>query len=456
MKKNSFRILILTLCLALNSHLQAQIPQGINYQAVARDAQGEILTNAELEVRFIIFTVFEETSLVEVYQETHTTTTNDYGLFTLVIGAKTGEGSIFEDIDWSSPQYLLKVEIDAGDGFIDLGITPFQSVPYAFLAESVNYNSGNPLIIKGEFTFDGLDAPVILSNVSEKGSGIKILEAQSGISVDNARLYGVEVKNSDLHGLRVTNASQDGLFILEAGGDGIEVRKAGENGLEIDEAEQNGVFVENAGRDGVYVENANNYGGYFIGENSGVHAMNTRDNGADLVLGGNIGRLTSDPEVNTSDLFIEANRNVKLRLDQGKLANGVFEVQDEDGIPILQLFEETGELLITGPLTELSDVNQKINTSSIDAKAILARLMKVPIYHWAYRDSPEVPHIGPMAQDFFAAFHLGKNDTSISTIDRDGVALAAIQGLYKLIQEKDMEISKLARRLSQLEGSPGN
>ena len=59
-------------------------------------------------------------------------------------------------------------------------------------------------------------------------------------------------------------------------------------------------------------------------------------------------------------------------------------------------------------------------------------------------------HIGPMAQDFYAAFGVGGDDTSISTVDADGVSLAAIQGLYQMIQEKDQRISQLENEVTQL------
>ncbi len=53
--------------------------------------------------------------------------------------------------------------------------------------------------------------------------------------------------------------------------------------------------------------------------------------------------------------------------------------------------------------------------------------------------------MGPTAQDFYAAFDLGRDDTSISTVDEGGVALAAIQGLYKVVQEQERELTELRR-----------
>jgi hypothetical protein len=61
--------------------------------------------------------------------------------------------------------------------------------------------------------------------------------------------------------------------------------------------------------------------------------------------------------------------------------------------------------------------------------------------------------MGPTAQDFSAAFGLGDSDTSIGTVDAEGVALAAIQGLYQIVQEKDAEIQNLKHVLSEVEAS---
>ncbi len=67
---------------------------------------------------------------------------------------------------------------------------------------------------------------------------------------------------------------------------------------------------------------------------------------------------------------------------------------------------------------------------------------------WNYRWEPDdkVPHIGPMAQDFLGAFCAGRDDKRIGTLDSDGVALAAIQGLYEMKQEKkDAKIATFER-----------
>ena len=88
----------------------------------------------------------------------------------------------------------------------------------------------------------------------------------------------------------------------------------------------------------------------------------------------------------------------------------------------------------------------------VDGREILERLRYLPIAIWNYKAQDEsIRHIGPMAQDFFAAFGVGEKETMITTLDADGVSLAAIQGLYEMVKEKDAEIQVLQARLARLE-----
>jgi hypothetical protein len=90
-----------------------------------------------------------------------------------------------------------------------------------------------------------------------------------------------------------------------------------------------------------------------------------------------------------------------------------------------------------------SDRNLKENVVRIDAGSVLERVSTLPMSTWNYKANPDVRHIGPMAQDFHAAFGLGEDETSIHTIDATGVALASIQGLYHLTQDQAAHIEIL-------------
>ena len=100
-----------------------------------------------------------------------------------------------------------------------------------------------------------------------------------------------------------------------------------------------------------------------------------------------------------------------------------------------------------------SDRNLKRNLAQLDGKRVLAKLAAMPLYEWQPKDGPNADdrHIGPMAQDFYATFGLGHTDKAIGFQDVDGVALAAIQGLHQLVQEKDAQIAALTNRVTELE-----
>jgi hypothetical protein len=85
----------------------------------------------------------------------------------------------------------------------------------------------------------------------------------------------------------------------------------------------------------------------------------------------------------------------------------------------------------------VSDRRAKTAFAPIDTLAVLARVLELPLSEWSYKTDTAVRHIGPTAQDFHAAFGLGSDDTTIATIDADGVALAAIQGLNARLEAEN-------------------
>ncbi len=126
-------LLTLLLVVALAPAFAQAPPQGINYQAVARNASGAEMANSALTVRIGIYTDAAATN--QVYEETHAVTTNAFGLFNTVIGQGTQtSAAAFNAISWATSAYYLKVEIDGGSGFTDMGTTQLMSVPYALYA----------------------------------------------------------------------------------------------------------------------------------------------------------------------------------------------------------------------------------------------------------------------------------------------------------------------------------
>jgi len=107
----------------------------------------------------------------------------------------------------------------------------------------------------------------------------------------------------------------------------------------------------------------------------------------------------------------------------------------------------------------ISDQNAKKNFTAVSGAEILNKLAAVPVEKWNYRweANTSTPHIGPMAQAFKAAFYPGCDDKSITTLEFDGVELAAIQGLNEKVdsgrQATETQIQKLTAENAQLKQS---
>ncbi len=98
----------------------------------------------------------------------------------------------------------------------------------------------------------------------------------------------------------------------------------------------------------------------------------------------------------------------------------------------------------SGSWSMLSDRNHKDHLVEVDSAAVLEQLEHLPVYSWNYTSQAEdIRHLGPTSQDFRKAFGIGEEDTHISMIDADGVALSAIKGLIAELREKEGQIDKL-------------
>jgi len=122
------------------------------------------------------------------------------------------------------------------------------------------------------------------------------------------------------------------------------------------------------------------------------------------------------------------------------LQKNEFAVRAGGGVRFVTAIDDAGKPLSgvrlspgSGSWETLSDANFKSGFAQVDENRILQRLMAMPIKTWSYKgQEPSVRHIGPTAQDFHAAFGLGQGGHYISSVDADGVALAAIQELYRM------------------------
>lgn len=159
---------------------------------------------------------------------------------------------------------------------------------------------------------------------------------------------------------------------------------------------------------------------------------------------GNVGLGTASP---SAQLHIEGIDNVTPMV-----------VRNFSDKVILEL-DANGNLTLAGALTEASDVNVKENFTAVNNQDVLSRIANLSISTWNYiADGDELRHMGPMAQDFYAHFGLGADDTHIAPLDVDGVILAGMQELIEQteaqaarIQQLEQENEDLEQRLADLE-----
>jgi hypothetical protein len=156
----------------------------------------------------------------------------------------------------------------------------------------------------------------------------------------------------------------------------------------------------------------------------------------------------------TGDLILGANGNDQLHITQG----GMVGVGTSSPATTLDV---KGEITCVA-INITSDRNAKDHFQPVNAREVLEKVTQLPITKWEYKTQSGATHMGPMAQDFHAAFSLGHDERHITTVDEDGVALAAIQGLNAKLEEKlaekESELSRiqaenqsLAERLARIE-----
>ena len=165
----------------------AQVPQGVGYQGVATDANGIELVNQAISIRASVLSG-SATGTIE-WEETHATSTDTFGLFTLTIGQGTnttnGLQTSFADISWGTNTYFLKIEMDVtgGSNYSNMGTNQMMSVPYALFAESANINYDSiSFFLSGDSTF--------INSIGGGGCDIKFPDGLVGDIVNIDLLQG--------------------------------------------------------------------------------------------------------------------------------------------------------------------------------------------------------------------------------------------------------------------------
>lgn len=166
----------------------------------------------------------------------------------------------------------------------------------------------------------------------------------------------------------------------------------------------------------------------------------TRVHGGDVVVDGSRGFQSS-----SGPLFVMGHGGLYLNAFEG---NGDVYVGGWYG--------SKGNLNVNGNVTVVSlsltcDQNAKQNFKDVDSEDVLDRVLKMPIYTWAYKESPQITHMNTTSQVFRKLFpELGEDDTHIAAVDMGGVTLAAVQGLAKKIERLEQENATLKASMASL------
>jgi hypothetical protein len=232
--------------------------------------------------------------------------------------------------------------------------------------------------------------------------------------------------------------------------------------------------------------NTTTFTGKFAGDGSGLtglNAANLTGTVADAALSANVSKLGSsiDSSEITDGTIVDADISPSAAIADAKLATistagKVADTALSTNVALLNRSPQTfsgatniftgrvgigtnapqqalhvvGNILASGTVTGSSDRNVKRDFAPVDSRAVLEKVAALPISTWAYIADDGIRHLGPMAQDFHNAFNVGLNDKTISMVDADGVALAAIQGLNQKVEREASLRQKLETENAQL------
>lgn len=142
--------ILLVAFLLIISFCEAQTPQTISYQGVARDSNGTVLASRTVQIKLSIHSVSENG--IVVFSEKHLVTTSNLGLFNILIGNGTPVISFLSAVDWGNGAKFLQVELDplGGDNFANMGTIQLNSVPYALYAGTSN----STIVKKAKIVFE--------------------------------------------------------------------------------------------------------------------------------------------------------------------------------------------------------------------------------------------------------------------------------------------------------------
>ncbi len=323
------RFVSLTIILFTSLSLFSQIPQAFKYQAVARDASGNLITGQTISVIASIVKTYPGGTTI--YSEYHSKSTNQFGLFNINIGTGTVITGNFSDVDWGADTYFLKIETDltGGTNYQVMGISQLLSVPYALYAKTtgdtskwrqngdmIYYNEGNVGIGTTSPVYDLEVADTTTTGFADVGLSTKdahgalavypsTLSPPFGHFADRVSLFssiftasGLDLRADGLSSdirfytggpfdvnerMRIDSAghvcigttSENGNLTIqgESGISGIRINNPGYYGVGVSSSGQDGIYVTASGTRGLLVSMAGAEGVYvtFSGSDWGFY-----------------------------------------------------------------------------------------------------------------------------------------------------------------------------------------
>ncbi|RKE94897.1 hypothetical protein [Ichthyenterobacterium magnum] len=152
---------------------------GINYKALIKDDNGNVIVYGNVDIEF---SILENTTII--YKESQALLTDQNGIIITNIGNGIPISGTFNEIDWSKDNHFLNIKVDIGNGFTDLGTTQFMAVPYALNAKTAN-NVALEAINEGS----GIGYRIIERNAADYGN-IGLDAIDFSVSVLNSQDYG--------------------------------------------------------------------------------------------------------------------------------------------------------------------------------------------------------------------------------------------------------------------------
>jgi hypothetical protein len=205
------KIILLGIALLLANMIIAQVSSSFNYQAVIRNAAGELVVNQEISIQLSILEGTETST--PIYTETHSVESNAYGMISLKVGEGDPSGSEFSDIDWTSDAKFIKVEADitGNTNYVNIGTSELMSVPFAKYAKDAD--------LSAYADSSRTSNSSMYSSVSDYSDSTRV--AKSSVYADTS-VYSHNAVNSDtafvamsLGSSKVYSTNNDTLFVVK-------------------------------------------------------------------------------------------------------------------------------------------------------------------------------------------------------------------------------------------------